>query len=97
MEIVGGFMVMMSILGFFLAIIWLIMPFVVFAVKGRQDRILEVLEEMNRRLAALENRLSVPVAAPPDKDQQNQNRYTQTALPSVATSEGFEQGTPTNH
>jgi hypothetical protein len=56
MEIVGGFMVMMSIIGFFLAVIWLIMPFVVFAIKGKQDRTLEVLEAIEQRLAALELR-----------------------------------------
>ncbi len=54
MEIVGGFMVMMSIIGFFLAVIWLIMPFVVFAIKGKQDRTLDVLEAMEKRLASLE-------------------------------------------
>jgi hypothetical protein len=54
MEIVGGFMVMMSILGLFLAVVWLIMPFVVFAIKGKQDRTLEVLEAIEKRLTALE-------------------------------------------
>lgn len=54
MEIFGGFMVMMSIIGLFLAVIWLIMPFVVFAIKGKQDRTLEVLEGIEKRLAALE-------------------------------------------
>ena len=57
MEIVGGFMVMMSIIGLFLAVVWLIMPFVVFAIKGKQDRTLEVLEAIEKRLAALEARL----------------------------------------
>jgi hypothetical protein len=57
MEIVGGFMVMMSIIGFFLAVIWLIMPFVVLAIKGKQDRTLEVLESIEKRLAVLEGRL----------------------------------------
>ncbi|MSN24801.1 MAG: hypothetical protein GJV46_02925 [Geobacter sp.] len=54
MEIFGGFMVMMSIIGLFLAVIWIIMPFVVFAIKGKQDRTLEVLEGMEKRLASLE-------------------------------------------
>lgn len=54
MEIVGGFMVMMSIISLFLAVVWLIMPFVVFAIKGKQDRTLEVLEAIEGRLAALE-------------------------------------------
>lgn len=59
MEIVGGFMVMMSIIGFFLAVVWLVMPFVVFAVKGKQDRTLEVMESIEKRMANLENRLDI--------------------------------------
>jgi len=54
MEIFGGFMVMMSIISLFLAVVWLVMPFVVFAIKGKQDRTLEVLEAIEVRLAALE-------------------------------------------
>ncbi|MHB8056861.1 MAG: hypothetical protein ACYDHC_03080 [Desulfuromonadaceae bacterium] len=54
MEVFGGFMVMMSIISLFLAVVWLIMPFVVFAIKGKQDRTLEVLEAIEVRMAALE-------------------------------------------
>jgi hypothetical protein len=70
MEIFGGFMVMMSIISLFLAVVWLIMPFVVFAIKGKQDRTLEVLEGIDKRLAALESRLlpTEPVQTPPVKD-----------------------------
>lgn len=57
MEIFGGFMVMVSILGLFLAVVWLIMPFVVLAMKGKQDRALDVLEAMDKRLAAIERQL----------------------------------------
>jgi len=57
MEIFGGFMVMMSIIGLFLAVIWLIMPFVVLAIKGKQDRSLEILEGVDRRLAVVEQQL----------------------------------------
>jgi hypothetical protein len=57
MEIFGGFMVMMSILSLFLAVVWLIMPFVVFAIKGKQDRSLEILEEIDKRLSAMEQQL----------------------------------------
>lgn len=66
MEIFGGFMVMMSILGLFLAVVWLIMPFVVFAMKGKQDRSLEVLEAIDKRLAAIEEQLRqrLPERAP---------------------------------
>jgi len=59
MEIVGGFMVMMSIIGLFLAVVWLIMPFVVFAIKGKQDRSLEILEGIDKRLASLERELAM--------------------------------------
>lgn len=62
MEIVGGFMVMMSIISLFLAVVWLIMPFVVFAIKGKQDRTLEVLEAMEKRLASIE--AGLPSAKP---------------------------------
>jgi len=58
MEIFGGFMVMMSIIGFFLAVIWLIMPFVVFAIKGKQDRTLEVMERIEKQLAEMDARLA---------------------------------------
>lgn len=70
MEIFGGFMVMMSIIGLFLAVVWLIMPFVVFALKGKQDRSLELLETMEKRLAAIDEKLArlqpehTPQAAP---------------------------------
>jgi flagellar biogenesis protein FliO len=59
MEIFGGFMVMMSIIGMFLAVVWLIMPFVVFAIKGKQDRSLEILEGIDKRLAVVEQQLKV--------------------------------------
>ena len=62
MEIFGGFMVMMSIIGLFLAVVWLIMPFVVFAIKGKQDRSLELLEIMEKRLIAIEGKLTQPLS-----------------------------------
>ena len=58
MEIFGGFMVMMSIIGLFLSVVWLIMPFVVFAIKGKQDRSLELLETMEKRLADIDEQLT---------------------------------------
>jgi hypothetical protein len=66
MEIFGGFMVMMSIISLFLAVVWLVMPFVVFAIKGKQDRTLEVLESIEKRLSAIEARIQ-PVE--PKRDQ----------------------------
>lgn len=58
-------MVMMAILGFFLTVIWLVIPFVVFAVKGKVDRTLLLLESVERRLAILEERLSAAAASRP--------------------------------
>ena len=58
MEIFGGFMVMMSILGFFLAIIWLIMPFVVLTIKGKLDKTLDLLDGINSRLGEMEKQLT---------------------------------------
>ena len=69
MEVFGGFMVMMSIISLFLAVVWLIMPCVVFAIKGKQDRTLEVLEAIERRLSVLENTL---IQAKPLPLQENQ-------------------------
>lgn len=57
MEIFGGFMMMMSIIGFFLVVIWFILPFVIFNIKGRVDRAVFLLEEMDKRLSAMERKL----------------------------------------
>lgn len=54
MEIFGGFMMMMSIIGFFLVVIWFILPFVIFNIKGRVDRAVAMLEEMDQRLKEIE-------------------------------------------
>jgi len=66
-DIFGGFMVMMFILGFFLVVIWLILPFVIFAMKGKLDSAYLLLEEMNRRLAALEKERHSSAQSPPEK------------------------------
>jgi hypothetical protein len=54
MEVFGGFMMMFSIIGFFLTVIWFILPFVIFNIKGRVDRTLFLVEDMEKRLAAME-------------------------------------------
>jgi len=70
MEVFGGFMMMVSIILFFLTVIWFLLPFVIFNIKGRVDRTLAVIEEMDKRLAAIETALraretaEVPAAAP---------------------------------
>ena len=78
MELFGGLMVMMSILFFFLSVIWFVLPFVIFSMKGKVDRSLEVLESMERRLAALETRLTLPPVLP-------QSAVTPHTLPSGST------------
>lgn len=57
MEIFGGFMAMMSMAMLFLAVVWLIMPFVVFAIKGKQELTIELLEDMKNQIARLEKQL----------------------------------------
>lgn len=57
MEIVGGFMVMMWLLGLILTVVWLVMPFVVLGIKGKVERNQALLESIDRRLAAIEERL----------------------------------------
>lgn len=49
---------MLSIVGFFLAVLWFVLPFVVFATKGKLDRACELLEGVDRRLAEIEGRLA---------------------------------------
>ncbi|HEY4745344.1 MAG TPA: hypothetical protein VIH45_11840 [Desulfuromonadaceae bacterium] len=82
MEIFGGFMVMVSILSFFMAVVWLVMPFVVFAIKGKLDRTLDVLAGVERRLAVIEAQVGAlrqgqeapppsAEAAPPAADQES--------------------------
>lgn len=68
----GGFMVMMFILGFFLVVLWFVLPFVVFAMKGKLDSAHYLLESIERRLTSIENELRAPIrpaqgeSAPPE-------------------------------
>ena len=64
MELFGGLMVMMSILFFFLSVVWFVLPFVIFSMKGKVDRELELLGTIERRLAALEAAVTAPPLAP---------------------------------
>ena len=58
MEIFGGFMVMSSIIGLFLAAVWLVMPFAVLSVKGKMDQLLERFDALEQHLAALNGRVA---------------------------------------
>jgi hypothetical protein len=86
MEIFGGFAVMMSILGFFLAVVWLIMPFVVFTIKGKLDRTLDVLAGIEKRLADMEAQLSGL------RNERQQGSLTSTSQP--VASPGSDNGMP---
>jgi hypothetical protein len=54
-DIFGGFMVILIILGFLLMALWFILPFVIFAMKGKLDSVYQLLENIDQRLAAIEN------------------------------------------
>jgi len=56
-DIFGGLMVMLFIFGFFLVVLWFILPFVVFVMKGKLDSAHLLLENIDRRLAAIEDEL----------------------------------------
>jgi hypothetical protein len=60
MEVFGGLMTMFSMVFFFLAVIWFITPFVIFAIKGKVDRTHYLVEQLERRIADLERRLPAP-------------------------------------
>jgi len=64
MEIFGGFMVMMGVLGFLLTVLWFILPFVIFAMKGKLDRAYELLEGIDRRLAVIEKKAREACSTP---------------------------------
>jgi hypothetical protein len=71
MEVFGGFMMMLSIIGFFLTVIWFILPFVIFNIKGKVDRTLFLVEEMDKRLTVMELALrtrETPVRAEETKE-----------------------------
>ena len=69
MEIFSGFMVILSIFGFLLTVVWLILPFVVVAIKVKVDRSHLLLEEIDRRLGELERRSVAIREEPPSADE----------------------------
>ena len=56
-DIFGGLMVMLFMFGFFLVVLWFILPFVIFAMKGKLDSAHLLLVNIDRRLAAIEEDL----------------------------------------
>jgi hypothetical protein len=63
-DIFGGFMVMLFIIGFFLVALWFILPFVIFAMKGRVDSAHLLLENIDKRLTAIEKELRIEDHSP---------------------------------
>lgn len=57
MELFGGFMVMLWMVGFFLTVIWFILPFVIFSIKGKTEEVLQRIELIETRLSAIEKAL----------------------------------------
>lgn len=57
MELFGGLMVIFWIIGFSLTVIWLILPFVIFSIKGRLNEVLSRLEVIENRIASIEKQI----------------------------------------
>jgi len=56
-ELFGGLMVIIWMIGFFLTVIWFILPFVIFSIKGRVEESLCRLELIEKRLSEIEKHL----------------------------------------
>ncbi len=65
MDIFGGFMMIIWLAGFFLAVIWFILPFVIFSIKARSDETLARIGDIEARLTAIENKLPESGNLPP--------------------------------
>jgi hypothetical protein len=50
-------MVMLWMIGFFLTVIWFILPFVIFSIKGRVEEVVERLDVIDVRLKSIEKHL----------------------------------------
>ena len=81
-DIFGGLMVMLFIFGFFLVVLWFILPFVIFAMKGKLDSAHLLLENIERRLATIEEELRA-AGHPPEAP--NALETAPDNLPSAAT------------
>lgn len=57
MELFGGLMVIFWIIGFSLTVIWFLLPFVIFSIKGRVDETLSRLEVIEKRIGSIEKQL----------------------------------------
>ncbi len=73
-DVFGGFMVMLFIIGFFLVLLWFILPFVIFAMKGKLDSAHQLLEDIDRRLAAIEKERQAPGKSALDTGKEGDGR-----------------------
>ncbi len=64
---------MLFILGFFLAVLWFIIPFVIFAMKGKLDSVHMLLEDIEKRIAAIEKGLHPAGEIRPETTKQGDN------------------------
>lgn len=69
MELFGGLMIFIWLIGFFLTIIWFILPFVVFAIKGRVEESLIKLALIESRLANIEKAMTSHQSTTPTSGQ----------------------------
>jgi hypothetical protein len=83
MEIFGGLATIFGMASFFLAAIWFITPFVIFAIKGKVDRSYQLLEQLEQRIAAIERRL------PPTSDG---DVTVQPIIPAPTASDSLQTG-----
>jgi hypothetical protein len=58
MELFGGVMVLLWMLGFFLTVIWFILPFVIFSIKARVEETMQKIELLDARLVSIEAKLA---------------------------------------
>lgn len=56
MELFGG-VIVLWMAGFFLTVIWFILPFVIFGIKGRVEEILLRIDQLDNRLNLMEKHL----------------------------------------
>ncbi len=57
MELFGGLIVILWMAGFFLTVIWFILPFVIFSIKARVEESVSKLEKIEDRLISIEKQL----------------------------------------
>jgi len=52
-----------------LAVLWCLLPFAVFGIKGKLDRAIKLADEMNLRMASIERAIRNQPDPPPQKEE----------------------------